>query len=760
MYQDKNMKILTLDELQHGRLQVNDRTNMVAKMKNGGKFQFVSSTVSRVSVDAKGEESVGFLYSTTYVESTSKPGTYHTIGYIIIPCEFLPEGHPLRNEKKDVIILLDSCTGYNFQTYAKDTADKHIDFLIDQLPDLMSNKVQVYTTTYDENGKEIVYKDRRKYKIGEDSIFVLLNPLVLSRQEETQQGQQSQGANQQDKSKLLGPIGVTDFDKEPNDNVDSFAVSLDDTLGEVIQAVVENSGKAWDEMKLKMEKKMEEENKGKTLEELELEALHHPDKIDPRVLEEISSVDEQEQQLLEQLAKKYNFVLTKNFVYVFNTLRAFIFDNDRLDELAKPPLDLLEAKTQEERDKILNERLLIIDGPPGVGKTFTIQKFEEVYGDRVAFSNIKADTTDPEGVKDVLIGVDFLEGEGGGTSTKINLGGLIQILSDAVNNKKEYGVVFFNEFNQSAVLSKFDEISRGIGDTSKITIRPSTNLEKVQSVLADKGIYSVINGDEIIIDLNNVDGKGQSVLLYFVLVGNLPTRELDAVDLNTQENIPAALMRRAHLASTEYFNPNDKEDLEQIRNMLYHNDHFIKPVCLYAENIAHILKMHDPERFVKDVKNCVKEGDLTPLKDRYGENIYKEMYSFAMADDENIEGSFMHSILEMYRSFYNLYENKVIRLVPAVSEIAMEMEVMLKECLKVVVPKNIQVSAVVEPILNKNLIDYFRKLETGHVAPLGFVDDQGAKDVINIMSSTLVKVASVFKSSNNLSRKKQMEMER
>jgi len=287
-----------------------------------------------------------------------------------------------------------------------------------------------------------------------------------------------------------------------------------------------------------------------------------------------------------------------------------------------------------------NELGLVIFGPPGVGKTFAVQYAKEALSDKCADVVISGDSTNINALSDAFYGYGILNTDEHGTKSDFVFGGIVYALSDAVKNNKDAVNVIINEFNRSASMGKLDQILRDTGDTQTITIETMGDVDALRLKLKEQyGIEARAVGSSLVIDLNNVDGNGKKVAVFYTLIGNPGNERINAAQYGVAP-IPAALSRRLRAIYVDYLDPqiDQKELISIFKN---------------ASSMKYLLDNFEREiRFLASYN----EEDMIAL------------------DIKQFEDLLVESMVSLYTFFYNLYTNGQVDIVPAPTEIAGQFE--------------------------------------------------------------------------------------
>jgi len=686
-----------LDEVQSGL------TGRVIPTSHSLDFAKSAQKDNSKAFDLSGER-MNFFLGIAGSQSKSDPNTIHTIGYLVIPYEYLPDNLPLKSAKKDVVILLDSCPGYYSDqnknaVYKRLVADKHIDYMLKDINYNLQNIHDLIGGILHSSDNPLLASDIR-YDISKNAVIVLPN------------------------KDRLKELLVEDNQKITDSNFSfkfDIAVSKNPQFFEELLASLDS-----------FMKKEEETNKTVIAQQgpreplddiLDRSARHNtPDDKD------MWAFKQQEFEDLKKQLANINVVPTKNFLSAYYAMNAFVFG-------AK-----LQLNSTDKSNNPVNERLLVISGPPGVGKTFAVQAFLKLYEDKVACAEISGNANDMDAVKRDLIGTVRLEGnEHGGTSTKFEAGQFAKVIGKAISENKDHCVIFYNEFNRNIGLNEFDKFVRSIGDSNRIDIDPEANLDEVANVLiTEYNIVPIRDGNRLVIDLNNVDGHGKKVNLSFILTGNFPDKDLTAADLQVSDQIPLALSRRSYLVKMDYFDPRDKDDAKQIKSMIYHNGHFLDTVSVYSQAVAKASGFNEQQTsdFVSTVRQALLSENLDIIRQKYGEKAYLVTDAFV---GENGQSSLYRNINDFYTKFYTLYKNGKTTLVPAISEIAMEMQQVLD------IVAQVNSSELVSSQIKKSFVDFLYKEETVSKAfPPGSEEEEGMIEMIQFMSDDLFAPADLY----------------
>jgi len=244
---------------------------------------------------------------------------------------------------------------------------------------------------------------------------------------------------------------------------------------------------------------------------------------------------------------------------------------------------------------------IVIEGPPGTGKTFTagllMEYLEQNLGKimNVPFKSITetASVSDISATTNNLLGSVSLKSDGqGGTETTVSYGSLIYALRDIVrqaNNLRKgkrgdiIGLVsiFFNESNLN-VGRGFEQILRSIKDNNKLLIEnlniPDNEAKIIRQELKNEfGINAKVTNTSIEVDLNNVDGNGLKVHIVTVETIN------KGVEYGGKDMDPAT-SSRVKFIRVKLPDPSTTEGKEIIYNFIsnYIDQHFIPLFLLEA----------------------------------------------------------------------------------------------------------------------------------------------------------------------------------
>jgi len=275
-----------------------------------------------------------------------------------------------------------------------------------------------------------------------------------------------------------------------------------------------------------------------------------------------------------------------------------------------------------------NELGLVIFGPPGVGKTFAVRWAQRELAHDCAWINLSGDSIDINALSDALYGYSILAADGSATKSDFVFGGFVQALGEAVKEGKNTMGIVVNEFNRSAAMGKLDQIIRDIGDNQSIIVETTGNLHELQSRLREQyGIHAQIERNGLRIDLNNIDGNGKRIGVFFLLIGNPPDAYISAAQYGVVP-LTAALSRRLRSVTVDYINP-------------------------YKER--------------EDLINMFKSSASYKL-------LTKKYHSYVDDPTDEFDTKLLNTLETLYEAFYNMWTQHKIMIVPAPTEIGEQVE--------------------------------------------------------------------------------------
>jgi len=377
----------------------------------------------------------------------------------------------------------------------------------------------------------------------------------------------------------------------------------------------------------------------------------------------------------EEELRKSNIVPTKNFRTVRNAINSFY--------------ESILAKIQYD-DVQSNELGLVIFGPPGVGKTFAVRRAQHELEHDCAWINLSGDSIDINSLSDALYGYSILSADGSATKSDFVFGGFVQALSEAVKQGKNTMGVVVNEFNRSAAMGKLDQIIRDIGDNQSIMIETAGNLDELQKRLYEQyGVYAKIERNGLRIDLNNVDGNGRRIGTFFLLIGNPPDAYISAAQYGVVP-LTAALSRRLRSVSVDYINPH---------------------------------KEHDD--LVDMFKNSASYKLLTRKYHKYDND-----------PTDEFDNKLLDTLETLYESFYNMWTQHKIMIVPAPTEISEQVENALMLYRDVLREEELQEG------YKDSFNAYFQKLDNVGLYRMGREDT--VTDITDTFATGLVRLGKMF----------------
>ena len=377
----------------------------------------------------------------------------------------------------------------------------------------------------------------------------------------------------------------------------------------------------------------------------------------------------------EEEIRKSNIVPTKNFRTVRNAIHSFY--------------ESILLKTQYD-DVQSNELGLVIFGPPGVGKTFAVRWAQRELEHDCAWINLSGDSIDINSLSDALYGYSILSADGSATKSDFVFGGFVQALSEAVKQGKNTMGVVVNEFNRSAAMGKLDQIIRDIGDNQSIMIETAGNLDELQRRLREQyGVHANIERNGLRIDLNNVDGNGRRIGTFFLLIGNPPDAYISAAQYGVVP-LTAALSRRLRSVSVDYINPH---------------------------------KEHDD--LVDMFKNSASYKLLT-----------RKYHSYVNDPTDEFDNKLLDTLETLYESFYNMWTQHKIMIVPAPTEISEQVENALMLYRDVLREEELQEG------YKDSFNAYFQKLDNIGLFRMGREDT--VTDIADTFAAGLVRLGKMF----------------
>ena len=375
----------------------------------------------------------------------------------------------------------------------------------------------------------------------------------------------------------------------------------------------------------------------------------------------------------EEVLRAANIVPTKNFRVVRNAIHSF-YESTLL-------------KTQFD-DVHSNELGLVIFGPPGVGKTFAVRWAQRELAHDCAWINLSGDSIDINALSDALYGYSILAADGSATKSDFVFGGFVQALGEAVKEGKNTMGIVVNEFNRSAAMGKLDQIIRDIGDNQSIIIETTGNLHELQNRLREQyGVHAQIERNGLRIDLNNIDGNGKRIGVFFLLIGNPPDAYISAAQYGVVP-LTAALSRRLRSVTVDYINPHKERE---------------------------------------DLINMFKSSASYKL-------LTKKYHSYVDDPTDEFDTKLLNTLETLYEAFYNMWTQHKIMIVPAPTEIGEQVENALM--LYRDTTENLQEEY-------KNAFNaYFKKLENVGLYRMGREDT--VTDIADTFAASLAKLGNMF----------------
>jgi len=641
----KNGRILTyseFDDLNHQRAKTLSPDLILHEHVEAGNVDLRNITSIQTSVNAAN-------YS-LLVQSVRSPNTTYNIGFLYVD-DVAFGNKEIGWTKANIAIIYDNCPGYTFRVYYKDQLDLHVKHLLTEIQKNNDNNNPIIIAEISPEAIKANLHDE-----GFDQTFI---------QETIANVIDTLGKNPDFLLEALPPdafgidqIEEVTFEDDIEPTEETAPITKETTPAEAQQT--EQTAELSD-----VEKELE--------------------KIRARVAnmsaEEIKKLTKQIQEkgLIASL-KQRGITPTQNFLNVYKSIEG-----------------LYESVTYKIKKGMLpNELGLVIFGPPGVGKTFAVQYAKEALSDKCADVVISGDSTNINALSDAFYGYGILNTDEHGTKSDFVFGGIVYALSDAVKNNKDAVNVIINEFNRSASMGKLDQILRDTGDTQTITIETMGDVDALRLKLKEQyGIEARAVGSSLVIDLNNVDGNGKKVAVFYTLIGNPGNERINAAQYGVAP-IPAALSRRLRAIYVDYLDPqiDQKELISIFKN---------------ASSMKYLLDNFEREiRFLASYN----EEDMIAL------------------DIKQFEDLLVESMVSLYTFFYNLYTNGQVDIVPAPTEIAGQFEYLIdlaKETVGLIDPEK-QAEKVAEAFYSK-LVDIEAITFTSEDSKKSFID--GVKNILS-----------------------------
>lgn len=586
------------------------------------------------------------------VQSKRSPNTTYNIGFLYVD-DVAFGNKEIGWTKANIAIIYDNCPGYTFRVYYKDQLDLHVKHLLTEIQKNNDNDNPIIIAEISPEAIKANLHDE-----GFDQTFI---------QETIANVIDTLGKNPDFLLEALPPdaFGIDQIEEVTfEDNVEPITPE-ETTQTEVLQTQTEQTAEMSDAQK-------------------QLEAIKK--RVAKMPLEELEKLTKQiqEKSLIASLKQK-GITPTENFLNIYKSIES-----------------MYESVTYKIKKGILpNELGLVIFGPPGVGKTFAVQYAKEVLSDKCADVVISGDSTNINALSDAFYGYGILNTDEHGTKSDFVFGGIVYALSDAIKNNKDAVNVIINEFNRSASMGKLDQILRDTGDTQTITIETMGDVDALCLKLKEQyGIEARAVGSSLVIDLNNVDGNGKKVAVFYTLIGNPGNERINAAQYGVAP-IPAALSRRLRAIYVDYLDPqiDQKELISIFKN---------------ASSMKYLL-----DNFERELRFSAS---------------YNEEEVIAL-DIKQFEDLLVESMVSLYTFFYNLYTNGQVDIVPAPTEIAGQFEYLIdlaKETVGLINPEK-QAEKVAEAFYSK-LVDIEAITFTSEDSKKSFID--GVK---NILSETAYK---------------------
>jgi len=589
------------------------------------------------------------------VQSSQSPNTTYNIGFLYVN-EVNLGNRDIGWAKANIAVIYDTCPGYNFRVYNKNQIDLHVKYLLTQVQSNSDNSPTIIVELDPETIKENLHDDGRF-----DQAFI-----------------------QETVSSVIDALGRDpDFLLEAL-SPDAFGI---DQIEEVIfEDDIEPTEETAPTIEETTPAEAQQTEQTAELSDVEKELEKIRARVANMSAEEIKKLTKkiQEKGLIASL-KQRGITPTQNFLNVYKSIEG-----------------LYESVTYKIKKGMLpNELGLVVFGPPGVGKTFAVQYAKEALSDKCAHVTISGDSTNINALSDAFYGYGILNTDEHGTKSDFVFGGIVDALSDAVKNNKDAVNVVINEFNRSASMGKLDQILRDTGDTQTITIETMGDVNALRLKLKEQyGIEARAVGSSLVIDLNNVDGNGKKVAVFYTLIGNPGNERINAAQYGVAP-IPAALSRRLRAIYVDYLDPQiDQKEIMSI----FENASSTKYLADNYERELRFLIPNDEKKVIASTKD------------------FKDLLVESMAS--------------IYIFFYNLYTNGQVDIVPAPTEIAEQFEYMIdlvRETVGITDPVE-QAQKVAEAFYSK-LVD---------IEAITFSSEDSKKSFIDELKNILNEVALQF----------------
>ena len=612
-----------------------------------------------VDVDLRNVASVQAVTEATnyslLVQSSQSPNTTYNIGFLYVNDVNLGN-RDIGWAKANIAVIYDTCPGYNFRVYNKNQIDLHVKYLLTQVQSNSNNNPTIIVELDPETIKENLHDNGRF-----DQAFI-----------------------QETVSSVIDALGRDpDFLLEAL-SPDAFGI---DQIEEVIfEDDIEPTEETAPTIEETTPAEAQQTEQTAELSDVEKELEKIRARVANMSAKEIKKLTKkiQEKGLIASL-KQRGITPTQNFLNVYKSIEG-----------------LYESVTYKIKKGMLpNELGLVVFGPPGVGKTFAVQYAKEALSDKCAHVTISGDSTNINALSDAFYGYGILNTDEHGTKSDFVFGGIVDALSDAVKNNKDAVNVVINEFNRSASMGKLDQILRDTGDTQTITIETMGDVNALRLKLKEQyGIEARAVGSSLVIDLNNVDGNGKKVAVFYTLIGNPGNERINAAQYGVAP-IPAALSRRLRAIYVDYLDPQiDQKEIMSI----FENASSTKYLADNYERELRFLIPNDEKKVIASTKD------------------FKDLLVESMAS--------------IYIFFYNLYTNGKVDIVPAPTEIAEQFEYMIdlvRETVGITDPVE-QAQKVAEAFYSK-LVD---------IEAITFSSEDSKKSFIDELKNILNEVALQF----------------
>jgi len=612
-----------------------------------------------VDVDLRNVASVQAVTEATnyslLVQSSQSPNTTYNIGFLYVNDVNLGN-RDIGWAKANIAVIYDTCPGYNFRVYNKNQIDLHVKYLLTQVQSNSNNNPTIIVELNPETIKENLHDNGRF-----DQAFI-----------------------QETVSSVIDALGRDpDFLLEAL-SPDAFGI---DQIEEVIfEDDIEPTEETAPTIEETTPAEAQQTEQTAELSDVEKELEKIRARVANMSAKEIKKLTKkiQEKGLIASL-KQRGITPTQNFLNVYKSIEG-----------------LYESVTYKIKKGMLpNELGLVVFGPPGVGKTFAVQYAKEALSDKCAHVTISGDSTNINALSDAFYGYGILNTDEHGTKSDFVFGGIVDALSDAVKNNKDAVNVVINEFNRSASMGKLDQILRDTGDTQTITIETMGDVNALRLKLKEQyGIEAQAVGSSLVIDLNNVDGNGKKVAVFYTLIGNPGNERINAAQYGVAP-IPAALSRRLRAIYVDYLDPQiDQKEIVSI----FENSSSTKYLADNYERELRFLIPNDEKKVIASTKD------------------FKDLLVESMAS--------------IYIFFYNLYTNGKVDIVPAPTEIAEQFEYMIdlvRETVGITDPVE-QAQKVAEAFYSK-LVD---------IEAITFSSEDSKKSFIDELKNILNEVALQF----------------